>query len=257
MHGTHYPVRDLQRQHWEDDWTCFRRWCERAGLFFWFEHSNGFHRLVIADHMGAFASHGEAYKTLRYAPGDNRIDEEHIERLAFSSRQTEGKATAVDHDYMQPRMRAANAPLRASEDHPRNTAEADQEFYEPANISQPLQGAQGLNGRPLDRDEQARRVALVRQQSMRCQGLRAKGSGHLRALIPGYTFDLTEHPLEKANQEYLVVSATLTIESNDQSSGTDQAFRCDTEFELYPVQADISVCRSSRRGQLRAPRLPS
>ena len=139
MHGTHYPVRDLQRQHWEDDWTCFRRWCERAGLFFWFEHSNGFHRLVIADHMGAFASHGEAYKTLRYAPGDNRIDEEHIERLAFSSRQTEGKATAVDHDYMQPRMRAANAPLRASEDHPRNTAEADQEFYEPANISQPLQ----------------------------------------------------------------------------------------------------------------------
>ncbi|MBP0590017.1 type VI secretion system tip protein VgrG [Paraburkholderia sp. LEh10] len=106
-----------------------------------------------------------------------------------------------------------------------------------ANISQPLQGAQGLAGQRPDLDEQARQVALVRQQSRRCQGLRATGFGHLRGLTPGCTFDLTEYPLDAANQEYLVVSATLTIESNDQASGSDQVFRCDTEFELYPVQA--------------------
>ncbi|WP_116610662.1 type VI secretion system Vgr family protein [Paraburkholderia unamae] len=235
LHGDHYPRRDLQRQYFESDWTCFRRWCERAGLFFWFEHSEGFHRLVIADTMGAFHPHGEAYETLRYAPGENRIDEEHIERLEFASGWTEGKATAVDHDPMQPRMRRSNMPLRESDENPRDTAEADQEFYEYANVSQPLQGSMGLHGRPLDLDEQARQVATVRMQSMRSQGFRANGFGHLRGLRPGYTFELVNHPMKKANQEWVVLSTTLTIECNDQASGTDQAFRCDCEFEIQPA----------------------
>ncbi|WP_310630550.1 phage late control D family protein [Paraburkholderia sp.] len=152
IHIDHYPRRDLQRQHFESDFTCFIRWCERSGLFFWFEHGETFHRLVIADTMGAFHEHGEAYETLRYAPGENRIDEECIERLVLSSHWTEGKATVVDHDSMQPRLRSSNAPVRESSEYPRDTAQADQEFYEYATgISQPLQGAMGLHGEPVQR----------------------------------------------------------------------------------------------------------
>ncbi|WP_430230210.1 type VI secretion system Vgr family protein [Paraburkholderia tropica] len=237
IHGGHYPVRDLQRQHFETDFTCFRRWCERAGLFFWFEHSEGFHRLVIADTMGAFQQHGEAYRTLRYAPGENRVDEECIEWLELDSHWTEGKVTVVDHDPMAPRLRRSNTPLRATDHDPRETAEADQEFYEyGVNVSQPLQGAMGLNGRPLDNDEQARQAAMVRMQSIRCQGMRIRGSGHLRGLRPGYTFELTEHPLATVNQEWLVLSMNLDIECNDQASGTEQAFRCDCGFEAQPAK---------------------
>ncbi|WP_322034321.1 type VI secretion system Vgr family protein, partial [Paraburkholderia tropica] len=237
IHGGHYPVRDLQRQHFETDFTCFMRWCERAGLFFWFEHSEGFHRLVIADTMGAFQQHGEAYRTLRYAPGENRVDEECIEWLELDSHWTEGKVTVVDHDPMAPRLRRSNTPLRATDHDPRETAEADQEFYEyGVNVSQPLQGAMGLNGRPLDNDEQARQAAMVRMQSIRCQGVRIRGSGHLRGLRPGYTFELTEHPLATVNQEWLVLSMNLDIECNDQASGTEQAFRCDCEFEAQPAK---------------------
>ncbi|WP_430227848.1 type VI secretion system Vgr family protein [Paraburkholderia tropica] len=237
IHGGHYPVRDLQRQHFETDFTCFRRWCERAGLFFWFEHSEGFHRLIIADTMGAFHRHGEAYETLRYAPGENRVDEECIEWLELDSHWTEGKVTVVDHDPMAPRLRRSNTPLRATDHDPRETAEADQEFYEyGVNVSQPLQGAMGLNGRPLDNDEQARQAAMVRMQSIRCQGMRIRGSGHLRGLRPGYTFELTEHPLATVNQEWLVLSMNLDIECNDQASGTEQAFRCDCGFEAQPAK---------------------
>ncbi|MFM0334511.1 type VI secretion system Vgr family protein [Paraburkholderia strydomiana] len=236
IHGSHYPRRDLQRQYYESDYICFKRWCERAGLFFWFDHDDA-HTIVIADTMGAFHRHGEAYRTIRYAPDENRTDEETIARLEFASRQTAGNATGVDHDYTEPRMRRANIPLRVSSEDPRDTARADQEFYEYVNTSQPLQGAMGLNAEPLDADEQARQAAMVRMQSLRCQGLRATGHGHLRALIPGKTFHLAEHPLDKANQEYIVVSTTLTMEANAQASGTAQAFRCDTAFELCPVLA--------------------
>jgi hypothetical protein len=44
-----YPVRDLQRQHWESDAKFLQRLWEEWGLFYWFTHSKGFHRLVIAD----------------------------------------------------------------------------------------------------------------------------------------------------------------------------------------------------------------
>ncbi|WP_116614464.1 type VI secretion system Vgr family protein [Paraburkholderia unamae] len=232
--SSHYPRLDLQRQYWESDYTCFRRWCERAGLFYWFEHSGGFHRLVIADTMGAFHAHGEAYETLRYAPGENRIEEEHIERLEVISRQTEGKATAVDHDYMTPRNGPWVMPLRGSDVRPRWTAQADQEFYEQAKISQPLQGSMGLSGQPLDLDRQAQQVALVRMQSLNCLGLRAKGSGHLRGLRTGFTFEVEDHPIKTANQEWLVIATTLTIECNDQTSGTEQVFKCDCQFEVQP-----------------------
>lgn len=226
----HYPRRDLQRQHWESTMTCFQRLCEHYGLFYWFEHENGSHRIVIADTLGAFHAHGDAYETLRFAAAaDSRIDEEHIDRLEVTSRQTPGKVTVVDHDYTR--------SLLAPEDRqdPRGTARADQEVYAYANVSQPLAGAMGLRAVPNDVQKEAGFVALVRMQALRCQGLRAKGHGNLRGLTVGHTFHLIDHPFRKANQEYLVVSTILTIEENDQASGAGQSFRCETDFEIQPI----------------------
>nr|WP_277396802.1 type VI secretion system Vgr family protein [Paraburkholderia sp. Ac-20336] len=230
-----YPRRDLQRQHWESDMTCVRRLCEHYGLFYWFEHGNGVHRMVIADTPSAFHPHGEAYETVRFSTG-NRIDEEHIDRLDIVSRQTEGKVTVVDHDYTRPRLARAIIPLRGEARDPRETARADQEVYAYANVSQPLAGAEGLNAKRNGTDEEARFVALVRMQGLRCRGLRANGHGNMRGLTVGRTFHLTGHPYLKANQQYVVLSATLTIEENDQASGTDQIFRCETDFEIHPVR---------------------
>ncbi|ALL68868.1 type vi secretion system vgr family protein [Paraburkholderia caribensis MBA4] len=231
----HYPTRDLIRQHFESDATCFQRLCEHYGLFYWFEHSNTYHRIVIADTMGAFHPHGEAYETIHFSTGD-RIDEEHIDRLEVISTQTEGKVTVVDHDYTRPRLARNNFPLREDSEDPRNTAEADQEFYTYANVSQPLQGAQGLNGRKNDVDREAQFVALVRMQALRCKGLRAKGHGNMRGLMTGFTFELVEHPYRKANQEYLVVSTRLKITEVDQTSSPGQEFSCETSFEVQPVR---------------------
>ncbi|WP_322101617.1 type VI secretion system Vgr family protein [Paraburkholderia sp. J41] len=236
IHGRHYPVRDLIRQHFESDFTCFQRLCERAGLFYWFEHAGQRHAIVIADTLGGFHRHGPAYETVRYAPGENRVDEETIEWIEYSSRQTIGEAKNVSHDYTQPRAARSTIALSASSRNPRDTAREGPQFYEPVNTAQPLQGAMGLNGRPLDLDEQALQAATVRMQSERCKGLRVKGFGHLRGLLPGFIFELTDCPFKEANREYLVVKAELTITANDQSSGTGQQFSVDTAFELHPLR---------------------
>jgi len=231
----YYPKRDLIRQHWESDMTCVQRLCEHYGLFYWFHHEGGFHRIVIADTMGAFHPHGEAYETIRFST-NGRIDEEHIDRLDVTSRQTEGRITVVDHDYAEPRVAPATAPLREEIRDPRDTARADQEVYAYANVSQPRVNGPGIDSGSEDTRDDARNVAMVRMQAIRCQGLRAKGHGNMRGLTVGQTFHLTDHPYGKANQDYLVVSATLTIEENDQVSGTGQSFRCETDFEIQPAR---------------------
>jgi type VI secretion system secreted protein VgrG len=230
-----YPKRDLIRQHWEPDMTTVQRLCEHYGLFYWFEHEKGFHRIVIADTMGAFHRHGEAYETIRFSTND-RIDEEHIDRLDVASRQTEGRVTVVDHDYAEPRVAPSTIPLREDMHDPRDTARAEQEVYAYANVSQPHPIGERFDSGPEDTRDDARNVAMVRMQALRCQGLRAKGHGNMRGLTVGRSFHLTDHPYGKANQEYLVVSATLTIEENDQASGTGQAFRCETDFEIQSTR---------------------
>ncbi|MBN3818249.1 type VI secretion system tip protein VgrG [Paraburkholderia sp. Se-20369] len=233
---TTYPPRDLQRQYWESDARFLQRLWEEWGVFYWFEHEGGAHRLVLADTLGAFHCHGDAHETIRYAPaGESRTDEEHIDTLSLVSRQTAGKVTVVDHDYMNPRTAPGTTPLCEDLADPRDTARADQEVYVYGDVSQPLAGSSGLAGEPNDARREARFMARVRMEAIRCQGQRANGHGNLRGLTVGRTFHLVDHPYPKANQEYVVVSTTLTIEETDQSSGTGHAFRCETDFEIQPV----------------------
>jgi type VI secretion system secreted protein VgrG len=93
----HYPPRDMIRQAWESDWAFVSRLMEEFGLFYWFEHRNDFHSLVISDLLSGFRPHGLAYETLRYHPA-GRIDEEHISELSIAYTLTPGKAEVNDHN---------------------------------------------------------------------------------------------------------------------------------------------------------------
>ncbi|WP_321961457.1 type VI secretion system Vgr family protein [Paraburkholderia sp. J7] len=238
LHGPlilgHYPRRDLIRQHFESDFAFFHRLCEYYGIFYWFEHRDGDCVMVLADNLGAFHPHGEAYETLLYST-DNRIDEEHIDCLDVASRVTEGKVTGVDHDPQRPRLGNNVVPMREEEENPRDTGDAHQEFYGHTGASQPLQGAMGLSATPNDIEAEVREAALVRMQALRCVGLRARGHGNMRGLLPGFTFDLTGYPLEEVNAEYLVLRTKLTLVEVGQVSGAGQVFRCETEFEIQPA----------------------
>ncbi|WP_157657626.1 type VI secretion system Vgr family protein, partial [Burkholderia ubonensis] len=226
-----YPKRDLQRQAYETDWAFLQRLWEEWGIWWWFEHDDGHHRLVLCDTMGGHQPHGAAYETLRYLPPDGkRIDEEHIHALSVTSRLTIGRVTVTDYDYTRPR-----AKLTVTEANPRDTASADGEFYDWGDYSQPLAGAQGLAGQPNDTDVEARHFARVQLEAKRCAGLRAHGAGNLRGLTVGRTFTLTGYPQQAANREYVVVSCALDIEEIGDRTGTGQTYRAEAQFELLPA----------------------
>ncbi|KVP53401.1 type IV secretion protein Rhs [Burkholderia ubonensis] len=244
-----YPKRDLQRQAYETDWAFLQRLWEEWGIWWWFEHDDGHHRLVLCDTMGGHQPHGAAYETLRYLPPDGkRIDEEHIHALSVTSRLTIGRVTVTDYDYTRPR-----AKLTVTEANPRDTASADGEFYDWGDYSQPLAGAQGLAGQPNDTDVEARHFARVQLEAKRCAGLRAHGAGNLRGLTVGRTFTLTGYPQQAANREYVVVSCALDIEEIGDRTGTGQTYRAEAQFELLPANEPFRLMRSVGKPMLSGP----
>lgn len=241
-----WPKRDIQRQHWESDWTFLQRLWEEWGIFYFFEHSEGKHRLVLCDSMGALKPLGEAYRKIRYeAPTGRRIDEEHIHALSITNSLTTGAVSGVDYDYTEPR-----ADLSVTREDSRKTGLAHQEHYVWGDYAQPQAGAAGLSGDHNEPQTEAEYLTLVQTQALRSQGLRATGEGNLRGLITGQTFVLTHYPQQAANREYMVIACKLTIEEVGEASGTDQRYQCKAEFEVQPSNEAFRLLRTIEKPRI-------
>ncbi|WP_081069312.1 type VI secretion system Vgr family protein [Burkholderia diffusa] len=241
-----WPKRDIQRQHAESDWAFLQRLWEEWGIFYFFEHSDGKHRLVLADSMGALKPLGDAYATIRYAaPTGRRIDEEHIHDLSVSHALTTGAVTRVDYDYTWPR-----ADMTVKREDPRDTALANQEHYTWGDYAQPQAGAGGLSGDHNDPQTEAEYLTLVQMQAYRCQGLRAFGRGNVRGLVAGQTFVLSHYPQDAANREHAVIACSLTIEEVGEASGAGQQYRCEADFTLQPTNEPFRLVRSIEKPRI-------
>lgn len=84
--------------------------------------------------------------------------------------------------------------------------------------------------------------ARVRMEEVRSQAERASGGGNVRAVVCGTTFKLENHPCISANQEYLVLGASLDATETVGATGV-------SEFQLYTsfvVQPATTVFRPPR-----------
>ncbi|MGY6242653.1 type VI secretion system Vgr family protein (plasmid) [Burkholderia ambifaria] len=235
-----WPKRDIQRQHFESDWAFLQRLWEEWGIYYFFEHSEGKHRLVLCDSMGALKPLGEAYAALRYEPPTGRrLDEEHIQDFSVSHALTTGAVTSVDYDYTLPR-----ADLTVMREDPRDTGLAHQERYTWGDYAQPQAGAAGLSGDHNEPRTEAEYLTLVQMEAWRCQGLRAYGKGNLRGVVTGQTFVLSHYPQDAANREYAVIACKLTIEEIGEASGSGQRYRCTADFTVQPTNEPFRLLRT-------------
>ncbi|NML30993.1 type VI secretion system Vgr family protein, partial [Paraburkholderia antibiotica] len=235
--GNGYPKRDYVRQMWESDFDFLTRIWREWGLYYLFDGMT----LVLCDSPASHRQQDHAYDRLRYrAPESRHVDEEHIYRLGVSRRITTGKVSLADYDYTRP-----GASLEGEFASYSDSAHDDIGQRGWGEYAQPLAGAGGLSGERNNYEDEARHLASVRVDAMRCRGLRLKGRGNLRALTTGRTFWLEEHPQREINAEYLVVSTTLDIRNAAQSTerpspdarddDDDNSRDCITDFVLQPA----------------------
>ncbi|MGJ7512721.1 type VI secretion system Vgr family protein, partial [Variovorax sp. GT1P44] len=239
-----YPPRDYQTQFNESDFAFFERLCQEWGISYFFEHSEGKHRLVLIDNMGAYKQNAsEAYRQVEYHAPGWKVDAEYLHVFVPENQLTSGKYATRDYDYTRPR-----AGLTQTRSDPRPTGQADGEVYQwhdgrgGSHYAQPKAGA----GEANDPHEEGRFIALLRMQALRTHGARATASGNLRGMTPGCTFKLKKHPRHTANAEYLILETQFLIEDvaqdsqrQDAASGLKQQWRVQVDFTAHPVKEPL------------------
>lgn len=186
-----YPALDYQVQYGESDLAFIQRLMQEHGIYWFFEHSDGFHRMVLVDGVNTHRpSHSEAYRTLIYHTRDSKIDEECVEEFELTQSLRPGAWTTDDYDFKKPK-----AIITARNELPQNTAHNELELYEwPGDYVDPSHGED---------------FARVRMQQLHAEGEIGRGKGNLRNVACGTVFDLKRYPVERANQKYLVMVATF------------------------------------------------
>ncbi|MGS0743141.1 type VI secretion system Vgr family protein [Glaciimonas sp. GG7] len=232
-----YPKRDYQTQYNETDFAFFSRLCEEWGINYFFEHSDGKHRLILIDNIGAHKkSSNSAYHVLDFHTEGKHIDVEYIHDFVPAHTLTSGQFSTNEYDYTRP-----NANLSASRADPRQTGHNQQAVYQwhaDAHYSQPA--ASGVGRSPNDPHAEGDFLARLRMQALRSPGQRARGQGHLRGMVPGCVFALRDHPQVTANADYLILSTTLSItdaadETQNAGNLQRQRFAVNVAFTVQPT----------------------
>ena len=219
-----YPRLEFQVQYGETDFNFAQRLMQEYGMYWFFRHEDGKHKMIVVDNPGAHQPpKSQAYQTLPYCTPDQRIDQEYIDEFDVTQTWQPGVWTTNDYDFTQPMT-----DLTTRQQLPQQTALNAIERYEwPGDYAD-----KGTGGT----------LATVRMQELRAKGERAFGHGNLRDVECGTRFTLTNFPQKEANRSYLVISAAITAQEKVDVSG-ESAYSFDTTFEVQP---DTEMFRPER-----------
>lgn len=210
-----YPTRAWQVQYGETDFDFIQRLMQEWGIYWWFEHNENSHTLVLADAINVHKACADSPLVCYYQKG-LKLDKEFIHTITANESLRSGQWVLNDFDFMKPR-----SLLKSTVANPRETGLAEYEHYEwPGDYFTKSEGEM---------------LTRIRMEEQRSPGSQVQGSGNIRTLMTGFTFTLENYPTAEVNREYLLVQTTLFIQDNAQHSGQEQHFSYSTSFELHPT----------------------
>ncbi|EMG7144413.1 type VI secretion system tip protein VgrG [Salmonella enterica] len=228
-----YPVRTWQVQYGETDFDFLQRLMPEWGIYWWFEHSEDSHTLVLADAISAHKACPDSPLVEWHQEG-LKLDKEFIHTITANESLRTGQWVLDDFDFTKPRSLLANTVAN-----PRETGHATYEHYE-------------WPGDYFDKSE-GEMLTRIRMEAQRSPGSRVLGGGNIRTLMTGYTFTLENYPTAEVNQEYLLMQTLLFVQDNAQHSGQDQHFTFSTRFELHPTREVFRPQRTVSKPHTKGP----
>lgn len=201
-----YPSRDYCVQYRETDFNFVSRLMEEEGIFYYFEHDNGKHQLVMVDSMTTIDSFS-GYQKIPFHPDQSDADRsrvDHIEYWGFAREVQTGAYALTDFDPTKPK-----ANLLSVSSKPNSHKHAGYEIFDyPGQYHDIGQGDS---------------IVAIRREEHQARFERCEGSGNARGLAVGNKFSLIDHPLNEQNREYLIVSASYHLENDDYSQQSPPA----------------------------------
>ncbi len=235
-----YRERTYCVQYRETDLNFVSRLLEQEGIYYYFEHHDGKHILVLADDVGANASVPGYEQIPFYEPDATSFRErDHISYWRLVQQVRAGTFVQTDFDFTAPRK-----DLLTKRSGPKRHEHADAEVFDyPGEYTDSSDGEQ---------------YARIRLEEMQADFELAEAEGNARGLTTGALFSLTGYRREDQNREYLVVGAQYELRSDAfRSSGSGAVepegpvFTC--RFQAIDAQIPYRSPRVTRKPVVQGP----
>lgn len=99
-----YAARDYCVQYRETDFAFVSRLMEEEGIYYYFAHDNGKHRLVLSDSIASHTAY-PGYQTIVYRPGQHGVAPTHTDRIhtwGYAREVRPGRCALTDYDFKKP-----------------------------------------------------------------------------------------------------------------------------------------------------------
>ncbi len=207
-----YPTWEYCVQYRESAFTFLSRLMEQEGIYYYFTHQSGKHKLVLSDGYGSHKAFPD-YDEIPYFPesDNNQRKRDHLYQWLIDKSVHTGKYTLRDFDFTKPK---ANLEVKSNID--RSHDQASFEVYDyPGNYVEVSDGNNYVRNR-MESTQMPYEISNSR--------------GNARGLIPGHLFKLNGYPREDQNREYLIrtVQHQISMDSYDTSRGSG-----DDGFDYY------------------------
>ncbi len=197
-------------QYRETDFNFVARLLEQEGIYWYIEHDERGHKLVLCDAASAHDTTPGCdslpfYGNVEQAPPQL----EHISRWTSEQRMQPGKVVLTDYDFERP-----SASLLSEQARERDHELSDGEVFDfPGGYRQSADGSQYAEDR-LDELHSAFNVL--------------SGSSNAQGICVGRMLSMSRHPRDDQNGKYLITATTLTVRQAASESGSGRTeLRCD------------------------------
>jgi type VI secretion system secreted protein VgrG len=192
-----YEPRDYCVQWRETDLNFVSRLLEQEGIFYYFEHSDSQHTLVLCDDVAGLASFPSYEEVPCSSSGAQLLgmadNSDYLQKWLVEQSVRSGKFATREFDFTAPNSVPTETSSIARSYNPARF----ETFDFPALAPTPTAAA-------------VERVAKLRVEELQSSQLIARGSGDVRGLAAGRVFTLTQHRKADFNIKYLVVSTVIS-----------------------------------------------
>jgi type VI secretion system secreted protein VgrG len=222
-------------QYRETDFNFVSRLMEHEGIYYFFEHENGKHTLVLADSPTAHKPKAGSEEIIFRPNPDGTKNDDYIDNFVLEHEIQPGSFVLNDFNFEKPKT-----ALQSRTDEAESHAQANFEIYDyPGEYEEVSQG---------------KNYSQIRIQELHAQYKIARGQSNDRAVAVGTTFTLAEFPRDAWNQKYLITSTSLHITGDEFESGSQKGgdfYSC--SFTAIPATVQYRAPRLTPKPLIQGP----
>ena len=220
-----YNARDYCVQYRETDFNFVSRLLEEEGIFYFFEHTDAKHTLVLADDVSSFAAcpNQASAKFMPSQGTGTRLDDPTVATLEAEFRVRTGTASHTDYDFTKP-----NTSLFAT-----LAGKQKGEVYD-------------YPGKYTTKDDGSH-YARIRLEEMEADIATVRGESNCMGFVSGYKFTLSDHYRDKVNMDYTLLMVEHTARNSSYSGGQVDPFDYRNRFEAIPNSVTYRPPRRARK----------